>query len=628
VANFTNPPNVTPYAWQLIAAQRMGTDHKKTVVAQPGAGKTLAAFLAAMHCEARTMLVVCPAGRVSRQWRDMATACGGNARICGGPGEGTNKLAAATKEHLQHESADGRPRVAIVPWSRLSRPADAKALLAAFDSRTIRPVDFLAIDESHYAQNAESTTRGLTALGGKAKQARTTTAGLRNYARRVMGLTGTPSTADPKKLRAQLLCAGLDDTATELKSKYAFERRYWGGRMEYNHGARRQIWTCEDVPSDPEGLDILMSKGLLRVSPADLAAQLPAHRRTLVNGFKAGAPAPAALEAWADACEAGTASAAILPDLSEIAALRSEATAARAADIAEEVASWHGQAEPGRCFLVWAVYHESCRALEEAIVAAIAKATKRGDCSPLPAGVAPVAVYHGGKTERIRARTLANAQAGNIRCLILTHASAGTGLDGLQHVADQALMAEAPPNPGQAEQTEGRIYRTGQTRPVSSRWVNTGIESTILRAAGVKAEALEAAQTAVETIEMTAPTDAPDPQESAPEATARAEPEDAPDPQESAPEATARAEPEDALAQSWSWMKDSRTGEFMAVCGYDCTRQADAWQGQIVAVTSKASGKVTRKVLASLKWAGTTKAGKPFCMWLTDWPKQTGGGGS
>jgi len=57
--------------------------------------------------------------------------------------------------------------------------------------------------------------------------------------------------------------------------------------------------------------------------------------------------------------------------------------------------------------------------------------------------------------------------SGKTRALVATMASIGTGVDGLQKVCSDGLFAEFPWTPGEIEQAEGRIDRTGQTEPMN-----------------------------------------------------------------------------------------------------------------------------------------------------------------
>lgn len=495
-------PPITPYPWQLQVAVRVQDQRRLAVEAAPGAGKTLAAIVAAQTCRPASVLIIAPPGRVARQWLRVAGEAGAtDAAIYGGRGEGGIDLAQALLAARARGTAE-TPAVCILPWSRLARINDAGPVLHMHGGCT-RTWGLLVVDESHYAQGAEDVARGRTLLGWHDGRARQAHPGLMHYADRILALSGTPTTSDPKRIRAQLLLAGLGNRP-ELKTKYKYEARYWNGRQKYSYAAKRLLWECDDTPTDDHAE--LVRAGLVRVSVEELRAQLPAHRRTLRTDWEPGAPPPAELVAWADARAAGKVKP--LPQLEVLADLRREATQVRADEIAAEAAAWHEEAPEGDCLLIWCCYQESTETLAAAITAALASAEG-------PDGQHLAVALHGGLGEAKRAAILAAACAGKIRVLVATHASTGVGVDGLQRVSCRALCAEAPWTPGECEQTEGRLLRTGQTRPVQTDWVCAGIEAAILRGCGIKAGALGEVLQAAEVLALSTPavceTPEPDP---------------------------------------------------------------------------------------------------------------------
>lgn len=474
------PKGITPYAWQHAAAKRIIKDKRITCAADPGAGKTHAAFLAACVNKTQTVIVISPAKRVADQWACVASQWGFNAALVGGPGEGGRSLAEAIGKHLKPAS-EHDPRVVVLPWSRMQRKADYPHVLGDFAAGGTPVVDLLIVDESHYAQGAEATARGKSSLGWYDKRHRKGHKGLRHYARRIIALTGTPTTSKPQLIRAQLLFAGLDaDRSTDLYNRFAYEQKWWGGRREYNWGAKRELWVTDDEPAP--GHEDLMRRGVMVVDPRELAAQLPAHRRVLLRDFDAGGGVPAELQAWAGAQE--SARDGKIPMLEDIADIRREATEARLNDIADYAVQWHHEAREHRMLVVWCMYQESAEKVATGVQHAIAKVTPKGNHP------ANVEFIHGGLPDRSRAARMTRATSGQTRVLVVTHASCGTGVDGLQHWSNHALVVEAPWTPGEAQQSEGRLFRTGQTMPVQTDWICAGCEAAIIRGIGYKAEAI------------------------------------------------------------------------------------------------------------------------------------------
>lgn len=463
--SITAPDGFTPYKWQREIGDIIKRDKHKACAAAPGAGKTSAAFLVGEAIGAERVVVVSPAGHVAGQWAKTATEWGCEAHTVGGKGQGGSKLKKAFADAVAIKS--NKTIVIIVPWSRLQRAPDAGPLLEAAKEGG----DLLVVDESHYAQGAEESTRGKTLIGwARGKKVHR---GLRAFFRHTIALTGTPTKSDAKKLRAQLMLAQLDRHHTELRSKYDYERKWWGGRMSYSYAARRELWATDRMPTKGHGE--LVSKAVVIVSPKELAKQLPAHRRVMVDGFGDGGGVPEEVTAWADAKAIGH-DAGPMPQLEDLAELRVEDTLSRAQSIAERAASWVGEAAEGRMLLVWCMYQRSAKNLSSTICDHLKDKTVR--------------YLHGGLSHNDRRAIVTAASQGVVDVLVATIGSTGTGVDGLQKVCSHQLFAEAPWTDGDASQAEGRIVRTGQTLPVISEWLTDGIEGTILGAIGLKAEVI------------------------------------------------------------------------------------------------------------------------------------------
>jgi hypothetical protein len=246
--------------------------------------------------------------------------------------------------------------------------------------------------------------------------------------------------------------------------------------MQYNRAAGRELWTTEDHPAPGHG--VLVRDSILVVSRDELAQQLPAFRRELCADFAAGPrPSPAldrALTSWVGLLALGAGKIPALPDLADV---RIEGTLRRADDLAAWVESWHGEEESGRLLLILTCYQESVGIIADAVSKVLGEDAKVGQ-------------IHGGMADGARKATLSDALGGRLRVLVATHGTIGTGIDGLQTVANAVVFAEIPWTPGEAEQSEGRLFRTGQARPVRSVWVTAGIEGRVAAVVGVHAVAL------------------------------------------------------------------------------------------------------------------------------------------
>lgn len=590
------------YAWQSEMARRVAelpavepsTDRPPrglVAAAAPGAGKSLATVAAAHACGARRVLVVSPAGRVARQWvaamtdreRLSAMDLGApwQARLVGGPGVGGPKLGAELVRQLglDRDLMPGERVAAVLPMSRLQRKVDSSAVLQALGGCS--PFDLLVVDELHMAQGCESVAGGLALFGSAAKFRRNSAgawvesapavAGLRHRARRTIGCTGTPVTSRPASIRACLLLAGLDaEKGLSVGNRFAYEKRYWGGAKVAERWAT--VWRVSDRAT-PEHAS-LVARSVLRVDPAELARQLPSHRREIVADFDAGpeleGEAGAELAEYLEGLSSGRGRK--LPQLAEIAKARVSGTRARAEQVAEMVADWHGEAEDGRAMVIWCCYVESTEVLARAV---------REAC-----GDARVETLHGGMADAQRAAVLDAATRGAVRVLVATGASTGVGVDGLQMVASDQVIAEIPWTPGEAEQWEGRVVRTGQARPVLTRWVAAGIEGRIAQGVGAKAGAIADVLRPAAVAGLTGT--AYQTSSGTPQAPKSAEPAQA-----QAVAADTRQDIPEPSTLTWGWGK-SRDGEWLARCPHEAAG-AD-WEGEAVDVVAS-SGAVKRVVL-------------------------------
>ena len=613
------------YAWQVEMARRVAElpavepstacpPRGLVAAASPGAGKTAGAIAAAHACGARRALVVSPAGRVARQWvaamtdgaRLSALGLGTpwQARLVGGPGVGGAKLGAEIVRQLRldRDLMPGERVATVLPFSRVQRKVDSSAILQALGG--CQPFDLLVVDELHMAQGCESVAGGLALFGSAAKFRRSSTgwvetapavAGLRHRARKTIGCTGTPVTSRPASIRACLLLAGLDaERGLSVGNRFAYEKRYWGGARVEERWAT--VWRVSDRAT-PEHAG-LVARSLLRVDPAELTRQLPAHRREIISDFEAGpelnGPAGAELAEYLGGLASGRGRK--LPQLSEIAKARIAGTRARAAQVAEMVAEWHGEAEDGRAIVLWCCYVESTAIVAQAV---------REACDG-----ARVETLHGGMSDAQRVAVLDAATRGAVRVLVATGASTGVGVDGLQLAASDQLLVEIPWTPGEAEQWEGRVVRTGQTRPVLTRWVAAGIEGRIAQGVGAKAGAIADVLRPAAVAGLTGTAYQTSGGTSQAQISAQ-------HPQVQAVAADTRRDIPELSTLTWSWSK-GRDGGWLARCSHEAA--GANWEGEAVDVVAS-SGAVKRVVLGERVAGGPHNGG--WSMWQHE-PEDSG----
>lgn len=75
-------------------------------------------------------------------------------------------------------------------------------------------------------------------------------------------------------------------------------------------------------------------------------------------------------------------------------------------------------------------------------------------------------LYYGGMTPKQKQEALDKFKKGEVQCFVANITSAGTGLDGLQHVSHHAIFAEFPWNYSELAQAADRLHRMGQQNKV------------------------------------------------------------------------------------------------------------------------------------------------------------------
>jgi SNF2 family DNA or RNA helicase len=92
------------------------------------------------------------------------------------------------------------------------------------------------------------------------------------------------------------------------------------------------------------------------------------------------------------------------------------------------------------------------------------------------------AMYYGGMTPKGKERSKEKFLNGSSKFFIANIASAGTGLDGLQHVSSHCVFAEIPWTYAEVAQATDRLHRMGQKDPVLADLMvlKGGVESYIM----------------------------------------------------------------------------------------------------------------------------------------------------
>jgi SNF2 family DNA or RNA helicase len=129
------------------------------------------------------------------------------------------------------------------------------------------PAGLLIVDEMHYASNPKSQrSKALAAWRAAFPGAP------------ILGLTGTPMTAEPRDLwhPLNLLWPGRFGT------RWAFEKRYCDGRFVEIPNAQKTVWSADGV-SRAEELASRLARVMLRRTKASVALELPPRERVIVE---------------------------------------------------------------------------------------------------------------------------------------------------------------------------------------------------------------------------------------------------------------------------------------------------------------------------------------------------------
>jgi len=375
----------------------------------PGLGKTAQTVVAFDSLGAQSIVIVCPPA-VKTMWEDQV------------PFWSKTKRRIHVVMHM-HEWIPDEAQVVILGYSNLLSPMILDQLLA-------RRWAVGVADEIHFCSNPDAK-RTKALLGTK---------GLWTKCGFFWGLTGTPMTNTPVDLYP--LAATIGRKVFKSESKwYWFTKRYCG-RYKTRFG-----YVCKGATNQAQLRKKLFDSGMcLRRLKSDVLDELPDRQYRIIRLNNTGRK-EITWNKELKVSEFGqvetSASAA------EIAQLRFELGWEKVSfliDYASEVLNqrekiiiftWHRKVTESLAFELYMRGYETC-------------------------------TYYGSMTPKAKEKSKRSFTHGSSRVFIANIASAGTGIDGLQHVCDYAIYAELPWTFVEIMQSTDRIWRIGQTKNVIS----------------------------------------------------------------------------------------------------------------------------------------------------------------
>lgn len=390
------------FAYQEAGLEGLQGRRHMLCALHPGAGKTPMALAAPILQAHEHVFAVVPPAIVG-QWRTRACEWGYPAEAVG---------TVTTRSEAQ----------AFVPSRQLTIIADS--LLGYL---RMNPCDLLIVDECHRFKvsqaNADKapSSRALALLGRN---------GLVSMAGKVLAMSGTPAPNGPVELYPWLarLAPHIAPTWAEFTARYCppYERML----------GRHAIKMFDRAINVQELNRELRSSILFRPPREAVLAHLPIRRDEVfgVNAWTSAIPVDVATAAFLEGGEVADS-----PGMSESRILLGMEKARLALPFLQTLVD--GGDRP----LVWCWHREVAEFLAHNL---------------------EVPAIHGGMTPEDRRNTAGLFVAGRASGLVATIAASGTGLDGLQHATDLAVFVERSFVPGENEQAEARIYRTGTHAPV------------------------------------------------------------------------------------------------------------------------------------------------------------------
>lgn len=390
--------------------------HGALVGDEPGLGKTEIALVVGNSIGATKTLIICPAS-IRQQW--------------------------AARARLW--STIPRPLCGIVTSSRRGIPPSATHhfTIVSYELARVKPIleairsqryDFLILDEAHYVKDG-SSGRSRAIFGDE---------GIATRARYVLALTGTPLPNRPAELFS--LAKGLCWDSIDWLSEHAFQQRF--NRRVTDLTADGRPYVRDIQTRHPELQARLRGNFMVRHLKRDVMTQLqmPAYDLVRVEettSVKAALAAEGMLGIDPETLKTGD----NVQFDGAVSTVRKEMGIAMAPQVADYVAMCLDGGEEKLVLFGWHI---------EVLDIYQQKLAKYG------------VVRVDGKTTQSRKVTAVQSfiEDPGIRVIIGNVLTLGTGVDGLQHVSNHALIGEPDWVPGNNQQMADRLDRGGQKNAV------------------------------------------------------------------------------------------------------------------------------------------------------------------
>lgn len=394
---------------------------------QPGLGKTPTAISIANEMKADRVLVVCPASiryqwcRRIQQWSTMGRSYRPTSNGNIYPIIASNR------------GVDDKASWSVISWDLIRSPGIWATLAKGY-------YDLLILDEAHYAKTVHAQ-RTQSIFGGTG---RLVAPALAERTKKILALTGTPLPNRPRE--AFVLARNMCWESIDFLNEHAFNERF--NPRNVNRTKEDKIWIDERVGRSSELQNRLRANFMVRHLKREVMPQLKLPVFDLIYVDESKPPIKAALEAERllniDPEHLEGADAKIL---GQIAAARQQMGVAMAPQVAEYVEMLLEGGEDKLVLFAWHV---------EVLDIIQARLSKYG-----------LVRVDGRDSARAKDRKVQDFIARpDLRVIIGNILSMGTGTDGLQHVSNHGLLAEADWVHGNNEQCFDRLDRGGQREQV------------------------------------------------------------------------------------------------------------------------------------------------------------------
>jgi len=435
-------PGGTLYPFQVAGVHWLELQGSGIIGDDMGLGKTMQALAyIARSADRRPAIVVCPAS-VKANW------CRKYREWCDPSGETRVELVKGNKLYpvdvtgrklkpngkVADMTADSRPDLLVVNYDLLRRH---QAALTTAGFRTI------ILDEAHYIKESRS---------GRSKAAAAICAEIEH---KVL-LTGTPMLNRPRELWHLLHV--VDPQTWSSFMNYAMD---FCDPQRKHVGRGRYAWDFSGNSNLDELHRQIIGHYMVRRRKIDVLKDLPAKRRWVTEldvEDKARAEYDAAARSfkdWAQSKGSDVLAKHLRAEaITRLTGLRQLALHAKLAMAVEHVTSW--LESTGEQCIVWAHHQAALDGLQGAIE---------------EAGY-PTVRIDGGTPAQSRQDAVDSMRSGEARVLVASILAAGAGIDGLQERCSHAVYVERTWRPADHSQSEDRLHRIGQERPVSVEYLD------------------------------------------------------------------------------------------------------------------------------------------------------------